>query len=200
MSNWGFLGDFERSVCVGNFYFPASLPFGREFCNRENSHRDAFGSTDYPVLSVRQAREPPKSTPGAAVLYMRARRRRRCPHARARETRNKTHHGPPVAPPARAWRVLFRVSRAREPMYPRCRGLRGRASHPKVSFLAVCGVSPLRLWGPPGWPGGRRPPGGSQPGMPASRAFRPKVYTTVHHCEIHHPCIFGCYTSFLRWR
>ena len=31
---------------------------------------------------------------------------------------------------------------------------------------------------PPG-PGGRRPPGGSQPGMPASRAFRPEVYTFV---------------------
>ena len=81
--------------------------------------------------------------PRAHVLYMRARRRRRCPHARARETRSKTHHGPPVAPPARAWCVLFRVSRAREPMYHRCRGLRGRASHPKVSFLAVQGNSVL---------------------------------------------------------
>ena len=153
MSNLGVLGDFERSVSVENFYFPASLPFGREFCNRENSHRDAFGSTIYPVLSVRKAREPPKSTPGAAVLYMRARRRRRCPHARARETRNKTHHGPPVAPPARAWRVLLRVSRAREPMYHRCRGLRGRASHPKVPFLVVWGGGgDLRFLGISGFP------------------------------------------------
>ena len=77
--------------------------------------------------------------PGVASLYMRARRRQCSPHARAQEPRSKTHHGPPVAPPARAWCVLFRVSRAREPMCHRSRGLRGRASHPKVSFGAVEG-------------------------------------------------------------
>ena len=58
--------------------------------------------------------------------------------------------------------------------------------------------SSLRLWGPPGWPGGRRPLGGSQPGMPASRAFRPKVRTTEQYCEIPRLLIFGQYTSFLR--
>ena len=111
------------------------------------------GAWGLPISHSGISWEPPKSTPGAAVMYMRARRRRRCPHARARETRNKTHHGPPVAPPARAWRVLFRVSRAREPMYPRCRGLRGRASHPKVSFLAVWGGRDLRFFGISGFPG-----------------------------------------------
>ena len=62
-----------------------------------------------------------------AGLYIRARRYRRCPHARARETGNKTHHGPPVAPPDRAWCVLFRVSRAHVAMCYRCRGLLGGA-------------------------------------------------------------------------
>ena len=36
------------------------------------------------------------------------------PELFAREPRNKTHHGPPAAPPASAWCVLFRVSRARK--------------------------------------------------------------------------------------
>ena len=46
--------------------------------------------------------------------------------------------------------------------------------------------------------GGRRPPGRSQPSMPASRAFRPKVHTTKVLFQIPHPCIFGCHASFLR--
>ena len=65
-----------------------------------------------------------------AGLYMRARRYRRCTHARARETGNKTHHGPPVAPPDRAWCVLFRVSLAHVAMYYRCRGLLGGCAVP----------------------------------------------------------------------
>ena len=74
-----------------------------------------------------------------AGLYMRARRYRRCTHARARETGNKTHHGPPVAPPDRAWCVLFRVSLAHVAMYQRCRGLRGRATDRKSAILVVPG-------------------------------------------------------------
>ena len=95
----------------------------------------------------------PKVAPGAKVggrgrgvpplagagLYMRARRYRRCTHARARETGNKTHHGPPVAPPDRAWCVLFRVSLAHVAMYHRCRGLRGRATDRKSAILVVPG-------------------------------------------------------------
>ena len=72
-------------------------------------------------------------------MYMRARRCRRCPHERARETRSKTHHGPPVAPPARAWCVLFRVSRTHVAMCYRCRGLRGRATDRKIVILVVPG-------------------------------------------------------------
>ena len=86
----------------------------------------------------------PKVAPGAKVggrgrgvpplaragLYMRARRYRRCPHTRAGETGNKTHHGPPVAPPDRAWCVLFRVSLAHVAMYYRCRGLLGGCAVP----------------------------------------------------------------------
>ena len=56
----------------------------------------------------------PKSAKVLPPLYIRAPRRRRGPHARAREPRSKTHHAPPVAPPASAWCVLFRVSRARK--------------------------------------------------------------------------------------
>ena len=83
--------------------------------------------------------------PGAAAMYMRARRRRRCPHAHARELRSKTHHGPPVAPPDRVWCVLFRVSFAHVAMYYRCRGLRGRATDPKSVILVVPGggISPV---------------------------------------------------------
>ena len=93
----------------------------------------------------------PKVAPGAKVggrgrgvpplagagLYMRARRYRRCTHARARETGNKTHHGPPVAPPDRAWCVLFRVSLAHVAMYHRCCGLRSHATDRKSAILVV---------------------------------------------------------------
>ena len=81
--------------------------------------------------------------PGPHVLYMRARRRRRCPHARARETRSKTHHGPPVAPPARAWCVLSRVS----PALPRA----GAFSPPRK----------VRVQGPPAQPKSRQKLGSS---------------------------------------
>ena len=57
---------------------------------------------------------------------------------------------------------------------------------------------PMGLWRRPGWPGGRRPPGGSQPGMPASRAFRPKVKSCEILLQIPRPCIFGPYASFSR--
>ena len=80
--------------------------------------------------------------PGARAgleLYMRARRCRPCTHARARETRSKTHHGPPAVPPDRPWCVLFRVSLAHVAMYHRCRGLRGRATDRKSVILVVPG-------------------------------------------------------------
>ena len=83
-----------------------------------------------------------------AGLYMRARRYRRCPYTRAGETGNKTHHGPPVASPDRAWCVLFRVSLAHVAVYYRCRGLRGRATDRKSAILVVLGggippISPI---------------------------------------------------------
>ena len=58
----------------------------------------------------------PQSAKVLPPLYMRAAPLQKPMELFAREPRNKTHHGPPVAPPASAWCVLFRGSRAKSSM------------------------------------------------------------------------------------
>ena len=74
--------------------------------------RDFLRISQHPKTRVFQF--SPKPVKVLPPLYMRAAPLQKPSELFARETRNKTHHGPPVAPPASAWCVLFHFSRARK--------------------------------------------------------------------------------------
>ena len=61
--------------------------FVSKFCNHENSPCDVFGSAKCPVFLVWNFKKTPKSTPGAAVLYIRGTPVRWGRRRKRRETR-----------------------------------------------------------------------------------------------------------------
>ena len=86
-------------MCVTKIYIPVTVRFVCKFCNHENSPCNVFGSAKCPVFRIWNLKKTSKSTPGAAMLYIKGARvpwgRRR----NRRETRKFSELDSPGGPP-----------------------------------------------------------------------------------------------------
>ena len=86
MFNWGVLGEFERSGCVENFHFWATLQFRCKVSDHENTHFVPVAPPKYSVFPSRNLKNDGKCRQARPMLYITGTRRRRC----TRRGRSKT--------------------------------------------------------------------------------------------------------------
>ena len=90
-------------------YIPVTVRFVCKFDNHENSPCNVFGSTKCPVLLAWNFKKTPKSSPGAAVLYIRGARVRWRRRRKRRETRKFSGLDSPGGPPGASKSDIFPV-------------------------------------------------------------------------------------------